>query len=77
LVQETLPTSKISECNLRDYSDRIFGPPCKIGQIATPERSQITQRVHFKTDLEPYHPEDQGDETIINFNQFANFFRNE
>ena len=32
LVQETLPTSKISECNLRDDSDRILSPACKIGQ---------------------------------------------
>ena len=76
LVQENLSASKISECNLRDHSDRIFSPPCKIGQVATPQRSQITQRVYLKTDLGSYHPEDQRDETIINFNQFVIFLRN-
>src|SRR4030043_800215 len=70
LVQETLPTSKISECNLRDDSDRIFSPPCKIGQVAAPKRSQITQRVYLKTDLGSYHPEDQRDKTIINLTLF-------
>jgi len=76
LVQETLPTSKISECNLRDHSDRILSPPCKIGQDATPECSQITQRVYLQTNLGSCHPKYQKDEIIIDFDQFVNFFRN-
>ncbi len=77
LVQETLSPSKISECNLRDHSDRVLSPPCKIGQDATSECTQITQRVYLQTDLGSYHPEYQKDQIIINFNQFVNFFRNE
>ena len=74
LVQETLPTSKISEGNLRDHSDRIFSPPGKIGQDATPESSQITQRVYLQTDPGSYHPEYQKNETVINFNQLVIIF---
>jgi len=74
LVQETLPTSKISQCNLRDHSDRILSPSCKIGQDATPECSQITQRVYLQTNPGSYHPEYQKDEIIINFNQLVHLF---
>jgi hypothetical protein len=77
LVQETLPTSEISECNLRDHSDRILSPSCKIGQNTTSECSQITQRVYFQTEPGFYRPEYQKDETLVNFKQFATFFRNE
>jgi hypothetical protein len=69
-----MSTSKISECNPRDNSDRILSPPCKIGQDATPECSQITQRVYLQTDPGSYHPEYQKNEIIINFNQLVIFF---
>ena len=75
LVQENLFTSKISACNLGDHSDGILSPPCKIGQVATSERSQITQRVYLQNNLGPYYPEYQKDEVIINFHQFVNFPR--
>jgi hypothetical protein len=76
LVQETLPTSKISECNFRDHSDRILSSPCEIGQGATPQCSQVTQRVYLQSNPGPCYPEYQKDEAIVNFHQFAKFLTN-
>ena len=52
----------------RYHSDRILSPLGKIGQDATPECSQITERVYLQIDLGSYHPEYQKNEIIINFN---------
>src|SRR5208337_1467988 len=73
LVQETLLTSKISECNLRDHPDRIHSASSKIGQKTTSECPQITQRVYLSADPGSYPSEYQKDEGIINF-PICNFF---
>jgi hypothetical protein len=77
LVQEALPASKISECNLGDHSDRIVSPSRKIGQNRPSEYTQITLRVYLQSNLESYYPEYQKDEALVNFKQFATFFSNE
>ena len=55
-------------------SRRILSPPGKIGQDATPECSQIAQRVYLQTDPGSYHPEYKKNEIIITFNQLVNLF---
>ena len=73
LVQENLSASKISACNLRNHSDRILSPSCKIGQNGPSEYTQITLGVYFQSNLGPYYSEYRKDETIVNFHQFAKF----
>ena len=71
LVQEDLSASKISECNLRDYSDGILSPSRKIGQNRSSEFTQIIFSVSFQGNLGPYYPEYQKDEALVIFRQFA------
>jgi hypothetical protein len=75
LVQKNLPTSKISEGHLRDHSDRILSSSREISQHRPSESSQTPLGVYFQGNFGSYYSKYQKDETIVNFYQFANFYR--
>jgi hypothetical protein len=76
LVQEALPTPKISEGNLGDYSNRILSPPGKVGENRPSEYTQITLGVYFQGKHGPYYPKYQKNEAIVNLEQFVKFLKN-
>ena len=58
LVQKIMFTSRIPKCYPGDYSDRILGSSCKVGQITTQKHSQITGRIYLQRSFNPYYSED-------------------
>ena len=57
LVQETLSTTEISECYLRNHSDRVLSITSQVGQNRPPEYTQITSRIYLRANIETHYSE--------------------
>jgi len=57
LVQESLFASKISECYLRNHSDRVLGITSQISQNRPSECTQITGRIYFRANIGTHYSE--------------------
>ena len=57
LVQETLPTTEISECCFRDYSDRVLSIAREISKNRQPQHTQITSRIYLQTNIGTHYSE--------------------
>lgn len=73
LVQTSLFTETITECDIRNYSYRYSSSASKINQQRTSEYSQITKRIYFYPDAELHYAENRKFKEQINFVDLQNF----
>ena len=73
LVQTTLSTTKIKECDIRNNSYRYFCFTGKISQQRTPKYTQITRGIYFNTITGLHYEQNRKTKDHINFAGLQNF----